>query len=40
MVGMGYRQAQIAEHLGMTEKAVERMIHYAKQQVRKGRESA
>ncbi len=40
MVGMGYRQAYIAEHLGMTEKAVERMIHYAKQQVRKGRESA
>lgn len=36
----GYTHGEIADRLGTTEKAVERMVAYAREQVRKGRESA
>lgn len=38
--GEGYTYAEIGERLGKAEKAVERMIDYGRQQVRKRRESA
>lgn len=40
MTSMGYPQSDIAKKLATTEKAVERMIAYAREQVRKGRRSA
>jgi hypothetical protein len=38
--GYGYTQSQIAERLGKTDKAVERMLDYARRQIRKGERSA
>ncbi len=40
MSAMGYTYGEIGERLGKTEKAVERMIDYGRQQVRRGRETA
>ena len=40
LVGYGYTQPQIARRLGKTEKAVERMLDYARKQVKKGQRSA
>lgn len=40
MAAMGYSHRQIAEHLGRTVKAVERMIEYGRRQTRKGTRSA
>jgi hypothetical protein len=38
--GYGYTYAEIGERLGKTEKAVERMIDYGRQQARRGRGTA
>jgi len=40
MTAMGYTQVHIADHLGTTPKAVERMLDYARKQIDKQRRSA
>jgi hypothetical protein len=40
LVGMGYTQPQIADRLGTTTKAVERMLDYARKQVAKRKRTA
>jgi DNA-directed RNA polymerase specialized sigma24 family protein len=40
LVGYGYTYSEIAERLGKTEKAVERMVAYAREQIRKGKRTA
>ncbi len=40
MIAMDYTQVQIAEYLGTTPKAVERMLDYARKQIDKQRRSA
>jgi len=40
MTAMDYTQVQIADHLGTTPKAIERMLDYARKQIDKERRSA
>lgn len=38
LVALGYRQREVAERMGTTEKAVERMLAYARRQLQRGEE--